>query len=69
MKLEGYNWDSKITTRYRILSVMRDERQRYALEKLKIESLDPSNGKVKSYSYLEFFPVKKRKFTKIRGIR
>ena len=69
MQMEAYDWQGKKVTRYRILSVMNVD-GRYTLERLKVESLEPNSGKVKSYSYLEFFPPKRRRpGSKMRSIR
>ncbi len=59
MQVDGFNKQNKKISRLKVLSVMK-KNDRYTIERLKREVINPDSGKVTNYSYLEFFPKKKR---------
>lgn len=52
MKMEGYDWDLKLTKRFEVISAQKIE-GRWFLKQMRIEEIAPATGKVETRTYLE----------------
>ncbi|MGZ4965860.1 MAG: outer membrane lipoprotein-sorting protein [Chthoniobacterales bacterium] len=52
LKLEGFDWNGKLTKRFAIVSVQTIEGRTF-LKQMRIENLQPETGKAQSYTYLD----------------
>jgi len=52
MKMEAYDWNAKLAKRFEVVSGQKIE-GRWFLKEMRIEEMDPSNGKVKTRTYLD----------------
>ncbi len=58
LKAEGYGWEGNLRKRFDVISAQRIEGAWY-LKQMRIETLDPAGGKVRSRTYLEIKGVAK----------
>ena len=54
MRLEGYDWEGKITKRFEVISGQKIE-GRWFLKQMRIEQLQPGTNKVQARTYLDIF--------------
>lgn len=52
LRVEGYDWDGKLTKRFEVVSVQRIDGQ-WFLKSMRVEALDPASGRVIGRTYLD----------------
>jgi hypothetical protein len=52
MRMEGFDWNGKLVKRFEVVSVQKVE-GRYLLKQMRIEQIQPDNGRVSARTYLD----------------
>lgn len=52
MRMEGYDWDGKLTKRFEVISAQKID-NRWFLKQMRVEELQPGTNKVQARTYLE----------------
>ena len=55
MRIEGYDWNGRLTKRFEVISAQRVDGQ-WFLKSMRVETFDPDTRKITDRTYLEVLP-------------